>query len=102
MFHLVCFGWLLFRAPDLSVVARFVTQIATDFSLTPKIADTLFAVLFYPSMLWAIELWIRNADDPRTSPGWRTGIGAAVATLLFVLVWLLAAPSGADFIYFQF
>jgi alginate O-acetyltransferase complex protein AlgI len=102
MFHLTCIGWLLFRAPNMDVVVRFFGRIVTDFVVTSDLVETLFPVLFYPSMLWVIEFWIRNEDDPRSKLGWNYGIGAVTTTLLFVLTWILAAPSGADFIYFQF
>ena len=30
-FHLVCFGWILFRSPDMTTVGRILQQIFTDF-----------------------------------------------------------------------
>ena len=102
MFHLVCFGWLLFRAPDMGVVAGFVHSIATNFTMTADAAEMLFPVLAFPLALWAIEIWAQNRDDPRTCAGWYWGMGPLVVSLLIAALWLVAAPVGGEFIYFQF
>ena len=54
------------------------------------------------SLLWLVELWVRNADDPSRSWGWSWGLGPLACAVLFVAVVVLSPPSTRSFIYFQF
>ncbi len=102
MFHAVCYGWLLFRATSFEQIGNFTRALFlgpwTDKDLSPLIA--LLGLLAV--MLWLVELWVKNADDPSSSCGWNYGLGPVVCGLLVVIVVVLSAPGGQSFIYFQF
>jgi alginate O-acetyltransferase complex protein AlgI len=102
MFHLTCLGWLIFRASTLRQVAGFLARIATDFSIDSQAARMLGPVVALPALLLAVELWLRNSDDPRTRPGWNRGLGPLAVAALVVLIVVLAPMDNANFIYFQF
>lgn len=102
MFHVTCVGWLLFRATSAQQVFGFLGRICTD--LTPNKAgvDMIGPVVFFPALLWVIEAYVQNKDDPRQRPGWRWGLGPVLVTAMMLALLYLAAPAGGDFIYFRF
>lgn len=102
MFHLTCVGWLFFRATSLGQILNFLTQMFTNFEFGHDAAAMVFPVVFFPGILWALELWLRNSDDPRLRPGWNWGLGPlTISTLIFSIIFL-GAGAGRQFIYFQF
>jgi len=104
MFQVVCYGWLLFRAGSFEQIRNFTIALGTglfDVFNSARIGSTIVIVLG-AVMLWSIEAWARNTDDPRTNPGWRLGMGALVCSLMFAAIVLLAPPTAQAFIYFQF
>ena len=101
MFHLTCFGWLLFRAQSVDQVTDFVHLIATQFSQDPAALRLLGALLGYASILVVIQmiqytrhsaLILRHASLP---------VRGVVYGVLFYLMVLHGGVSDS-FIYFQF
>ena len=102
MFHFVCFGWLLFRAEDLSQVAVFTRLIFTDFRMTP-VAMSMFAlIVFYTFPLFLFEIWVDSRKDTiaLTRVVWSTR--AAVYIYFLLMLIFFPAPTAHEFIYFQF
>jgi len=84
MFHLVCYGWLLFRATSFAQIASFTGSLLTGIGgLAMPLAPAAMLV-FLVAMVWAVEAWVRNADDPTRSAGWRRGWGAFACAVLGV------------------
>ena len=102
MFHVTCVGWLLFRADTMQQVATMLYKMATDFTWDSRAAPLAFGLFFYVGWLWVFETWLRNADDPRTRPGWSRGGGALAIAVLGLLLLVFSAEGGHQFIYFQF
>jgi D-alanyl-lipoteichoic acid acyltransferase DltB (MBOAT superfamily) len=102
MFQLTCLGWLLFRADSLGQVGQFLAHMATSPALDAGALHIAFALLPLAAVLWVIESWVGNADDPTTAWGWDWLLGQAAVCGLLVAI-LLFTPSGARaFLYFQF
>jgi D-alanyl-lipoteichoic acid acyltransferase DltB (MBOAT superfamily) len=103
MFHLTCYGWLVFRAQSLGQIASLSRDVVTQFS--PAAADIqglMVPLLLYTTPLIAIHALEAHYDDllvvrrlPVTA---RYNIYAATA----YLVVLFGNFGGAEFIYFQF
>ena len=97
-FHLVCGGWILFRAPTLTDAATIVRGFASlAFAPSWLAIQTLvivaFAVLLHhgqPAPRW-------RAGFARLSPGLQGASYAVLAAVLF-----LCSPASQRFIYFQF
>ncbi len=97
-FHLVCFGWLLFRLPTLSDVSLAVSQFGVlgfDASRSAIQAISLLVV--------AIGLGLGTTSAGLRArilefPGWAQGLAYALLALAIYLV----SGSGQRFIYFQF
>jgi D-alanyl-lipoteichoic acid acyltransferase DltB (MBOAT superfamily) len=103
MFHVTCFGWLIFRAESAAHIAELTVRIATD--LLPSL-QTLPAVLG-PVLLIVAPLMIVHLYQARHGsesaplqlvPPVRYALYAGV----FYLVLLFGSFEGAQFIYFQF
>ena len=103
MFHLTCYGWLIFRATSLSQLGSMTTALVTNFALTS--AD--FNGLVVPLALYLTPLLLVHALEARANDvlivrrlpvGLRYSVYAATAYLIV----LFGNFGGADFIYFQF
>jgi D-alanyl-lipoteichoic acid acyltransferase DltB (MBOAT superfamily) len=102
MFHLVCLGWLFFRARSFAQIVTFLQRMATDLVLERQAAAFLFPLLLLVGFLWVLELWVRNADDARTRWGWKWGLGPVTVSVLAAAI-IFLTPSGVrQFLYFQF
>jgi alginate O-acetyltransferase complex protein AlgI len=102
MFHLVCFGWLLFRAETIGQVGELSALIAVDFTITP-LAKTMFGMLlFYAGPLLVYEFW--QERQPRTlellERHWLAR--ACVYAYAMTLMIYFPPPVASEFIYFQF
>jgi alginate O-acetyltransferase complex protein AlgI len=103
MFHLTCFGWLIFRAGSVGQIAGMTAAVVTAFNPTAvDVNGLLLPLVFYTTplvLVHAIEAW---ADDllvvPKLSPIVRYSVYAAT----FYLTMLFGNFGGSEFIYFQF
>jgi D-alanyl-lipoteichoic acid acyltransferase DltB (MBOAT superfamily) len=103
MFNAVCYGWLLFRAGSFEQIWNFTAALGSEFhvrGLGLSESATLFGLAAL--MLWALESWTGNADDPSRSAGWQVGLGPLICSLMLVAIVLFAPPVAQSFIYFQF
>lgn len=104
-FHLVVFGWILFRARDLEQFEIVVRSIGQDLmgvftgGAGPSVQQSGFvAAMFGFIALSAIERRYRVLDRI-----WASQLASVVfATMLIVAMLLLGLPDGPAFIYFQF
>ena len=102
MFHLVCFGWLLFRAHSLGQAWGMLGRIATDFRATPFAVSALVMIIFYAGPLLAYEFWLERKDDllRLTRTHWLARAG--VYGYCVLMLWFFPPPVSNVFIYFQF
>ena len=103
MFHLVCFGWLLFRAESMSQVGTFLHLMAADWRVTPLAVSMAGLILFYVLPLFLFEYWtsVRAKNfTALTKAHW--GTRAAVYSYMVLMLIIFQAPNSHDFIYFQF
>lgn len=101
-FQFVCFGWLLFRAQSFDQVLNITNNIITNFSITERSIVYARDLIFYTSLLLAIQLIKEAYGDMyvvRRIPALIRG-GVYLVILSFIV--LAGAPGGQEFIYFQF
>ncbi len=102
MFHLVCIGWLLFRAESIGQAWDMGRLIFTDFQITPLTLSIFAAIAFYAGPILLLELWIFIADDmlklTRVRWCWR----GLVYTYCVLMLILFPSPVANAFIYFRF
>ena len=105
-FHVVCFGWIMFRASDLQTARNMLSQIFTDFKpeLIPQVVSGYAAVMGLMAVGYLLhlmpvrsELWAQRTVTESPLP-------VKVVTIA-VLVWAVMLIKSAEiqpFIYFQF
>ena len=101
-FHLVCIGWLIFRADNMSQALNIMHQIFTAFSPNALILGQFFPLFLLGALIFCIDIWIRDQDDVRKTLAWQWGMGPLFCTCLFIATIFLAAGHTKQFIYFQF
>jgi D-alanyl-lipoteichoic acid acyltransferase DltB (MBOAT superfamily) len=103
MFHLTCFGWLIFRAQSFGQIADLTTALTTRISPESLNVSGLllpFLLVTLPFLaIHALEAWFDDVLIVRKLPvAVRYSIYAATGWLTL----LFGNFGGADFIYFQF
>ena len=100
-FHLVCFGWLLFRSGSLAEVARNLALLAGPLEAGFAASWLLpFAVLVAPLLL--VQLAQARSSDLEAPLGWSLPARVATYTVLFFIFVTLGEDGGQPFVYFQF
>ena len=103
MFHLTCYGWLIFRADSAGTIARLSRALVNSWpGPSPHAIDLASQLLFYAGPLAALHAWEAWKGDLDAIPRlplvarYATFVGLAFLTLLF------GEFGGSQFIYFQF
>jgi D-alanyl-lipoteichoic acid acyltransferase DltB (MBOAT superfamily) len=102
MFHLICLGWLLFRAESMAQVWGMLGRMATDFRLTPLAASALSMIVFYAGPLVLYEFWLERKQDLLRLTEVRWPVRAAVYSYCALMLWFFPPLVSNVFIYFQF
>lgn len=102
LFHLVCLGWLFFRAESLGQAGALLQQIFTAFEWNGQAVNMLAALIVLCLPLWLVqELQVRTGrlDAPMELSLVPRAALLAVMILMFLA---LGHTGGGAFIYFQF
>ncbi|MFV0442391.1 MAG: MBOAT family O-acyltransferase [Planctomycetaceae bacterium] len=102
MFHLVCLGWLLFRAESFGQATAMLGLILTNVTWTPLASAMLGMLLFYAGPLMVFELWQERQPERDALLGRHWLLRAAVYVGLVQLMILFPPTVPSEFIYFQF
>jgi alginate O-acetyltransferase complex protein AlgI len=102
MFQLTCFGWLLFRAVNIRQIGQFCGAIFSRFHLERGAIPLIASVTFWAVLLWGLEAWLRNTDDPRSRPFWKHGLGPVAVACVIGAIIILTPGTTREFIYFRF
>ncbi len=105
-FHLVCFGWLMFRAESMQVVELMLHQIFYNFNLAvaPQIITGYLGVAILMGVGYMLHLLPSSVDN------WARRVVVASPlvvqiVMIAAMVWLVMQVKSSDiqpFIYFQF
>ena len=103
MFHLTCYGWLIFRARSAEQIGSLTAALVTGFD--PAAVDVRgmlvpLALYLTPFVLvHAIEAW---QDDLLIVPRLPVAVRYSIYAATFYLTMLFGNFGGSEFIYFQF
>jgi alginate O-acetyltransferase complex protein AlgI len=102
MFHLVCLGWLLFRAESISQVGIMLSRLVLDFHWTPFASSGFAMILFFAGPLVVYEFWLERRQDllSLSRIDWRAR--ALVYSYCSLMLLFFPPPVSNVFIYFQF
>lgn len=101
IFHLVCFGWIFFRAPTFAVAWGQIVGL-TKWHWAPEYGVAIQFVALYVLLLFAVDLQIEVSNGEYVfeySPYLRR---MATGFALCVLITLFGANQAGAFLYFQF
>lgn len=102
VFHLVCFGWLIFRSGSFGQLAWLVNISFTDMRFTGLSLHWLWAIIIFSIPLFTVQIMQEISGDTniilKQSHFFRTMIYSA---LLFMFLTMSDLTSKA-FVYFQF
>jgi D-alanyl-lipoteichoic acid acyltransferase DltB (MBOAT superfamily) len=102
MFHLVCLGWLLFRAQNLATVSVFLRSIFLRPHWSPEAAEALWRLVFYGWFLVSFDLLRAWKGTLKPFEGWPWFARLNIWVFVMMSLLALAARGGHEFIYFAF
>ena len=103
MFHLTCYGWLIFRARSLEQIGSMTAAMFTDLNpATVSVRALLVPLLLYVTPLILVHALEAYADDVLVVPKLPVAVRYSVYAATFYLTMLFGNFGGAEFIYFQF
>jgi D-alanyl-lipoteichoic acid acyltransferase DltB (MBOAT superfamily) len=102
MFHVTCYGWLIFRAGSIAQIGELTAALFGSWAPGTHTWNHARAIVWHAAPLMAIHVFEAVHDDLmvvfRLPLAWRY----AVYGCLLYLVFLFGDFGGAQFIYFQF
>jgi D-alanyl-lipoteichoic acid acyltransferase DltB (MBOAT superfamily) len=103
MFHLTCYGWLIFRAPSFTKLREMTGSLFLNFApATTDVTGMLVPLLLHTTPLLAVHLIEARADDVLVVPRLRMAVRYSIYVATLYLILLFGNFGGSDFIYFQF
>jgi alginate O-acetyltransferase complex protein AlgI len=103
MFHLTCYGWLIFRAPSFTKLREMTGSLFLNFApATTDVAGVLVPLLLHTTPLLAVHVVEARADDVLVVPRLRMAVRYSIYVATLYLILLFGNFGGSDFIYFQF
>jgi hypothetical protein len=103
MFHLTCYGWLIFRARSARQLTEMTRSLFTAFAPSSvNVEGLLVPLLMYTTPLLAVHVCEALYDNLLIVPRLPVGVRYSVYAATFYLTMLFGNFGGAEFIYFQF
>ncbi len=103
MFHLTCYGWLIFRARSAGQIRDLTANLFGHFApASVNIDGLLVPLLLYTAPLLAVHLCEAWFDDGLVVPRLPVGVRYSIYAATCYLTVLFGNFGGAEFIYFQF
>jgi D-alanyl-lipoteichoic acid acyltransferase DltB (MBOAT superfamily) len=102
MFHLVCLGWLFFRAGSIHQAGIMLGTFGGGWKVTEFAVFTLGSMAFYVLPLLAFEWWLEKKADLLALTKCDWPIRAAVYVYMVLMLFFFPSPEQNEFIYFQF
>lgn len=102
MFHIVCLGWLIFRAQNLTTIGLFLKSIVLHPDWSPEAIECLKSLIFYSWFLMLFQVFQGLSGKLSPLAQWPWFARLNVWVLLIISLISLGAKSGQEFIYFAF
>jgi alginate O-acetyltransferase complex protein AlgI len=103
MFHITCYGWLIFRARSAGQIRDLTYRLFAQFApATVDVSGTLLPLMLYTAPLVAVHACEAWFDDGLIVPRLPVGVRYSIYAATCYLTLLFGNFGGAEFIYFQF
>ena len=99
-FHLICLGWLLFRAQSVTQAVQMLSAVLFNFHLSWPAGIRLLLEILVP--LFIVERVQLTADDALAPLRLQPALRAVLYVGCFYLMMIYGAYASKEFIYFQF
>jgi D-alanyl-lipoteichoic acid acyltransferase DltB (MBOAT superfamily) len=103
MFHITCYGWLIFRARSLGQIRDLTAAVVSNFApASVNVSGLLVPLLLYTAPLLVVHVCEAWFDDGLVVPRLPAGVRYSIYAATGYLTLLFGNFGGAEFIYFQF
>jgi D-alanyl-lipoteichoic acid acyltransferase DltB (MBOAT superfamily) len=103
MFHLTCYGWLIFRSRSASQLRTMTSDLVTAFApRSVNVEALLVPLLMYTTPVLIVHACEAVYDNVLAVPRLPLAVRYSVYAATFYLTMLFGNFGGAEFIYFQF
>jgi D-alanyl-lipoteichoic acid acyltransferase DltB (MBOAT superfamily) len=103
MFHITCYGWLIFRARSAGQIRDLTESLIGNFApATVNVHGLLVPLLLYTTPLLVVHACEAWFDDGLVVPRLPVGVRYSIYAATGYLTLLFGNFGGAEFIYFQF
>jgi D-alanyl-lipoteichoic acid acyltransferase DltB (MBOAT superfamily) len=102
MFHLTCFGWLIFRAVSVSQVADMTIALFTTWTLSPVVISMLTYLVFYLALVILIQIIQERRRDLDAVLKLPWPARSLCYAYMFYAAIIFGAFEHREFLYFQF
>lgn len=102
MFHLVCFGWLIFRAQNIQTIGIFIQSIFTNPNWSPEAIESLRKLVFYSWFLVVFQIVQRVSGSLNPMARWPWFVRLNIWLFVIMSLVSLSAKDVHEFIYFAF
>ena len=103
MFHVTCYGWLLFRSRSAGQIGALTSALVSGWGQTsPELPDLATRLAFYAIPLLLLHGWEAAKDDLLAITRLPVAVRYSVYVALVYLTLLFGEFGGSQFIYFQF
>ncbi|MFH0812247.1 MAG: MBOAT family O-acyltransferase [Pseudomonadota bacterium] len=103
-FHLICLGWLLFRAHSITQVGYLLQGLLFNFDVgfSPALGGYVIKLIFFTWVLILIQCAQVIKKEPLVIPTSNFLIKAVFYAVCYYLIIVYGVTGGEEFIYFQF
>lgn len=102
MFHLVCLGWLLFRASSVDQITGMLAALASPWTVTPALTQEVWQVGVLCLPLLAVQLLEERTGNLNAIAELSILPRSLVYAATLISIFTLGSFGGREFIYFQF
>lgn len=102
MFHIVCFGWLIFRAQNLTTIGIFLQSIFLHSHWSPEAIACLKSLVFYSWFLVLFQIVQASSKTLNPMAYFPRFIRLNVWIIVIMSLLSIASKGGEEFIYFAF
>jgi alginate O-acetyltransferase complex protein AlgI len=102
MFHLVCVGWLLFRAQNMTTVYVFLQAIFTSFKSSPEALAAIKDLIFYSWFLVGFQFVQAFSGNLNLTKNAQWFVRLNIWIFIITSIFSLSRGKAQEFIYFAF
>jgi hypothetical protein len=101
-FHLVCLGWVFFRAESIGKALELLGALGHRWEATDFLLTGISLMGFFLGPWLAFELWIEKKGNSLASLKSPWPVRAFIYLYILLMLLFFASPEPVEFLYFQF